>query len=172
MTEAGDLNVSGGFSEAERDAMKQRAEELRAERGGRKKSDNLQAALDAIAEMPDGDRVIAERIHAIVTRVAPHLLARTWYGMPAYADGKDVVCFFQAAAKFDARSTRRSASTTVPSSTTATCGRCRSRSSTGPTRWRRMSKDSSARRSVDRALCVRRQRSWEADDGLSVSDRG
>ena len=95
--------MSDGFSTAEREAMKQRAEELRAQRGGRKKADDLQAALDAIAAMPDGDRVIAERIHAIVTRVAPHLLARTWYGMPAYADGKQVVCFFQAAAKFDAR---------------------------------------------------------------------
>ncbi len=83
--------------------MKQRAEEMRAERGGRKKADNLQATLDAIAEMPDEDRAIAERVHAIVTRVAPDLLPRTWYGMPAYADGKDIVCFFQAAAKFDAR---------------------------------------------------------------------
>jgi uncharacterized protein YdhG (YjbR/CyaY superfamily) len=53
--------------------------------------------------MPEDDRVIAERIHAIVTRIAPHLLARTWCGIPAYADGKDVVCFFQSAAKFEAR---------------------------------------------------------------------
>lgn len=97
------LPASDGFTDAERAAMKQRAEELRAERGGRKKADNLQAALDAIAGMPDDDREIAERVHAIVTRVAPHLLARTWYGMPAYADGKDVVCFFQSADKFDAR---------------------------------------------------------------------
>lgn len=96
-------NVPDGFSAAERAAMKQRAEELRAERGGRKKADGLQAALDAIAEMPEADRVIAERIHAIVMREAPDLLPRTWYGMPAYADGKDVVCFFQAADKFDAR---------------------------------------------------------------------
>ena len=95
--------MSDGFSAAEREAMKQRAEELRAERGGRKKADDLQATLDAIAEMPDGDRAIAERVHAIVTRVAPHLLARTWYGMPAYADGKDVVCFFQGAGKFGSR---------------------------------------------------------------------
>lgn len=94
---------SDGFSAAERAAMKQRAEELRAERGGRKKADNLQATLDAIADMPDDDRAIAERIHTIVTRIAPHLLARTWYGMPAYADGKDVVCFFQGAAKFGSR---------------------------------------------------------------------
>jgi uncharacterized protein YdhG (YjbR/CyaY superfamily) len=98
-----DLTASDGFSAAEREAMRQRADELRAQRGGRKKADNLQAALDAIAEMPEGDRVIAERIHAIVTRVAPQLLARTWYGMPAYADGNEVVCFFQGAAKFDSR---------------------------------------------------------------------
>jgi uncharacterized protein YdhG (YjbR/CyaY superfamily) len=98
-----DLAASDGFSPAEREAMKQRAEELRAERGGRKKADGLQAALDAIAAMPDADRVIAERIHAIVSRVAPQLLARTWYGMPAYADGKAVVCFFQGAAKFGSR---------------------------------------------------------------------
>jgi uncharacterized protein YdhG (YjbR/CyaY superfamily) len=103
MPQPDDLTVSDGFSEAEREAMKQRAQELRAERGGRKKADNLQAALDAIAEMPDGDRTIAERLHAIVTRGAPHLLARTWYGMPAYADGKDIVCFFQGAAKFETR---------------------------------------------------------------------
>jgi uncharacterized protein YdhG (YjbR/CyaY superfamily) len=98
-----EVSVSDGFSAAEREAMKQRAAELRAERGGRKKADDLQAVLDAIAAMPDGDRTIAERVHAIVSRVAPHLLARTWYGMPAYADGKEVVCFFQGAAKFDTR---------------------------------------------------------------------
>lgn len=95
--------TTSGFTTAEREAMRQRAEELRAERGGRKKADNLQAALDAIAEMPDADRTIAERVHAIVTRVAPELLPKTWYGMPAYADSKNVVCFFQAADKFDAR---------------------------------------------------------------------
>jgi len=96
---------SGGFSEAERAAMKERAKELKAQgRGGQKKADNEKAVLDAIAEMPDADRVIAERIHALVTANAPELLPKTWYGMPAYAnsDGK-VVCFFQGAAKFDAR---------------------------------------------------------------------
>lgn len=103
MTENEDLSVPDGFSDAEREAMKNRAQELRAERGGRKKAEGLQAALDAIAEMPAADRVIAERVHAIITRVAPQLLARTWYGMPAYADGKDVVCFFQGAAKFETR---------------------------------------------------------------------
>lgn len=99
----GATKTSSGFTEAEREAMRQRAEELRAERGGKKKADNLQATLDAIADMPENDREIAERIHAIVTRVAPDLLPKTWYGMPAYADDKKVVCFFQAAAKFDAR---------------------------------------------------------------------
>jgi uncharacterized protein YdhG (YjbR/CyaY superfamily) len=98
-----ELQVAGGFSDVEREAMRQRAEELRAERGGRKKADDLQATLDAIAAMPDDDRRIAERVHAIVTRLAPDLLPRTWYGMPAYAAGKQVVCFFQAASKFDAR---------------------------------------------------------------------
>lgn len=97
------LSVSGGFTEAEREAMRQRAAELRAERGGNKKAANLQAALDAIAAMPNNDREIAERIHAIVARVAPHLQAKTWYGMPAWADGKKVVCFFQSAEKFEAR---------------------------------------------------------------------
>ena len=96
---------SGGFSEAERAAMQERAQELKTQgRGGQKKADNERAVLDAIAEMPDADRVLAERIHALVTAHAPQLLSKTWYGMPAYAntDGK-VVCFFQSAAKFDAR---------------------------------------------------------------------
>ncbi|CAN5900252.1 DUF1801 domain-containing protein [soil metagenome] len=96
---------SGGFSEAERAAMKERAKELKAQgRSGQKMADNERAVLDAIAEMPDADRVLAERIHALVTANAPELLPKTWYGMPAYAnaDGK-VVCFFQAAAKFEAR---------------------------------------------------------------------
>jgi len=96
---------SDGFSAAERAAMKERAQELKAQgRSGQKKADNERAVLDAIAEMPDADRVLAERIHALVASGAPDLLPRTWYGMPAYAndDGK-VVCFFQGASKFDAR---------------------------------------------------------------------
>ena len=96
---------SDGFSTAERAAMKARAQELKAQgRSGQKKADNERAVLDAIAEMPDADRVIAERIHALVTAHAPELLPRTWYGMPAYAnpDGK-LICFFKAAAKFDGR---------------------------------------------------------------------
>ena len=93
-----------GFSEAERAAMKERADELRAEgRGGKKKADDLQSVLDKIAEMPEPDRTLAERIHAIVSAAAPDLAPKTWYGMPAYARDGKVVCFFQAAAKFDAR---------------------------------------------------------------------
>jgi uncharacterized protein YdhG (YjbR/CyaY superfamily) len=96
---------SDGFSEAERAAMRARAQELKAQgRSGQKKAENERAVLDAIAEMPDADRSLAERIHALVTANAPELLPKTWYGMPAYAneDGK-VVCFFKAASKFEGR---------------------------------------------------------------------
>jgi uncharacterized protein YdhG (YjbR/CyaY superfamily) len=96
---------SDGFTEAERAAMKARAQELKAQsRSGQKRADNERAVLDAIAEMPDDDRALAERIHALLTANAPELLPKTWYGMPAYAnaDGK-VVCFFKAAAKFEGR---------------------------------------------------------------------
>jgi uncharacterized protein YdhG (YjbR/CyaY superfamily) len=94
-----------GFTAAEREAMKQRAAELRAEgRKGAKRADGLQAVLSRIEQMAPDDRVLAERVHATVTANAPDLWAKTWYGMPAYANaaGK-VVVFFQDAAKFDAR---------------------------------------------------------------------
>ncbi len=97
--------ATSGFSAAERAAMKARAEELKSSgRGGKKKAEEAQACLDAIAAMPDEDRLLAERIHAVVASVAGDLTPKTWYGMPAYAneDGK-VVCFFKAAAKFGAR---------------------------------------------------------------------
>jgi uncharacterized protein YdhG (YjbR/CyaY superfamily) len=87
---------SGGFTAAERAAMKQRAAELRAEgKQGAKKADGLQAVLDAIEKMTPEDRVLAERVHATVSASAPELSPKTWYGMPAYAnaDGKVVVCF-------------------------------------------------------------------------------
>jgi uncharacterized protein YdhG (YjbR/CyaY superfamily) len=87
---------SGGFSAAERAAMKARAAELRAEgKKGAKKADELQAALDSIAKMAPEDRAIAERVHATITEAAPELSAKTWYGMPAYANpaGKTVVAF-------------------------------------------------------------------------------
>jgi uncharacterized protein YdhG (YjbR/CyaY superfamily) len=100
--------TTGGFTDAERAAMVERAREAKAEGRRTSKADKAamaeQDALDKIAEMPDADRVIAERIHAIVRENAPDLAPKTWYGMPAYAnpDGKSVG-FFQAAAKFDAR---------------------------------------------------------------------
>src|SRR6478609_10567563 len=93
-----------GFSQAERDAMKERAAELRAEgKKGAKRADDLQNQLDKIAEMPDEDRVLAERIHAIVTSVAPELDPKTWYGMPAYGRNGKAILFFKPAAKFGAR---------------------------------------------------------------------
>jgi len=96
---------SGGFSAAERAAMKKRAAELRAEgHQGAKKADGLQAVLDSIAEMAPQDRALAERVHVTVTAAAPQLSPKTWYGMPAYAnaDGK-VVVFFQDSGKFNYR---------------------------------------------------------------------
>ncbi|MCU0254923.1 MAG: DUF1801 domain-containing protein [Acidobacteria bacterium] len=90
-----------GFTAEERAAMRERARELKAAKKGEAAEADV---LAKIAEMPEADRVIAERIHAIVRSAAPELAPRTWYGMPAYAnaDGK-VVCFFQAASKFQAR---------------------------------------------------------------------
>lgn len=97
-------NRNSGFTQAERDAMKARAEELKAEgRKGAKKADDLEALLAKVAEMPDDERVMAERIHAIVTRVAPQLDPKTWYGMPAWASDGKVVCFFKPASKFGNR---------------------------------------------------------------------
>jgi uncharacterized protein YdhG (YjbR/CyaY superfamily) len=97
--------TTDGFSAAERAAMKQRAEELRAEgRSGAKKADGLRALLDSIAKMDPADRAIAERVHVTVTATAPDLAPRTWYGMPAYtnAEGK-VVVSFKNAGKFGQR---------------------------------------------------------------------
>jgi uncharacterized protein YdhG (YjbR/CyaY superfamily) len=96
---------SGGFSAAERAAMKARAVELRAEgKQGAKKADGLQAVLDAIGKMAPADRALAERVHVTVTGTAPELSPKTWYGMPAYAnaDGK-VVVSFKNAGKFGQR---------------------------------------------------------------------
>ena len=92
---------SGGFTADERAAMKERARELKAE--GRR-ADGEKALLAKIAEMPEPDRAMAERLHAIITASAPDLSPKTWYGMPAYAnkDGK-VVCYFTPASKFKER---------------------------------------------------------------------
>ena len=95
-----------GFTDEERIAMKERAQELKAEarRGPRaKKADGEGDVLAKIAEMPEPDRAMAERLHAIIKASAPALSPRTWYGMPAYAKDGNVVCFFQSAQKFKTR---------------------------------------------------------------------
>jgi len=97
--------VTDGFSAEERAAMKERAAELRAEgKKGAKKADGLKAVLDSIEAMAPEDRELAGRVHVAITRTAPDLAPRTWYGMPAYAnaDGK-VVVYFQDAGKFKYR---------------------------------------------------------------------
>ena len=94
------------FTADERAAMKERAQELKSvkRRGGRADPAAQEAAVLAkIAELPEADRVVAERFHAIVTSSAPILTPRLWYGMPAYARDGEVVCFFQSAAKFKTR---------------------------------------------------------------------
>jgi uncharacterized protein YdhG (YjbR/CyaY superfamily) len=93
--------TSAGFTAEERAAMKERAQELKAEA---RRADGEKALLAKIAEMPEPDRTMAERLHAIITASAPDLSPKTWYGMPAYAnkDGK-VVCYFTAASKFNSR---------------------------------------------------------------------
>jgi uncharacterized protein YdhG (YjbR/CyaY superfamily) len=92
-----------GFTEEERAAMKERAKELKKGTRGKKQADEEGAVLAKIAEMPAADRVIAERIHAVITEHAPVLKPKLWYGMPAYARDGKVVCFFQAADKFKSR---------------------------------------------------------------------
>lgn len=92
-----------GLSEAELAALKERTAEVKAERRRSPKADKEPEVLATIAEMPQPDRGLAERIHAIIRDVAPELTSRTWYGMPAYAQDGKVLCFFQAATKFDAR---------------------------------------------------------------------
>jgi len=97
---------ASGFTEEERAALKERARELKAEarRGSQaKQADGEKDVLAKIAEMPNPDRTMAERLHAIVKASAPALSPRTWYGMPAYAKDGTVVCFFQSAHKFKAR---------------------------------------------------------------------
>jgi uncharacterized protein YdhG (YjbR/CyaY superfamily) len=97
---------SKGFTDEERAAMKERAQELKAEarRGARAdKADGESAVLAKIAEMQRSDRAMAKRLHAIVKASAPDLSPRTWYGMPAYAKDGKVVCFFQSAQKFKSR---------------------------------------------------------------------
>ncbi|MFI7062715.1 iron chaperone [Kribbella sp. NPDC050124] len=89
-----------GFTEDERDAMKQRARELKAARG---KANEEAAVREKIAELPEHEQAMAERIHELIKDAAPELSPKLWYGMPAYyKDGKNV-CFFQSAGKFKSR---------------------------------------------------------------------
>jgi uncharacterized protein YdhG (YjbR/CyaY superfamily) len=95
-----------GFTDEERGAMKERAQELKAaaRRSPRgKKADEESAVLAKIAEMPEPDRAMAERLHAVIKASAPALSPKLWYGMPAYAKDGKVVCFFQSAHKFKSR---------------------------------------------------------------------
>ncbi|MBB5867311.1 uncharacterized protein YdhG (YjbR/CyaY superfamily) [Allocatelliglobosispora scoriae] len=94
---------SARFTDEERDAMKERAKELKAASRRKAGQDEENSVLEKIAEMPGPDRVLAERIHAIVKANAPALAPKLWYGMPAYARDGKVVCFFQAAQKFKSR---------------------------------------------------------------------
>ncbi len=96
----------GGFTDEERAAMKERAQELKAgaRRGQRTdQADGESDVLAKIAEMPEPDRAMAKRLHAIMKTSAPALSPKTWYGMPAYAKDGEVVCFFQSAQKFKSR---------------------------------------------------------------------
>ena len=88
------------FSAEERAAMRERAQELKAEAA---KANGDSAVLAKIAEMPHADRAMAERLHALIKASAPELAPKTWYGMPAYARDGKVVCFFQSADKFKSR---------------------------------------------------------------------
>ena len=95
-----------GFTDEERGAMKERAQELKAaaRRGPRAdKADGESAVLAKIAEMPEPDRAMGVRLHAVIKASAPALSPRLWYGMPAYAKDGKVVCFFQSAQKFKTR---------------------------------------------------------------------
>jgi uncharacterized protein YdhG (YjbR/CyaY superfamily) len=96
--------ASKGFTAEERAAMKERAKELRAEaRAEKDTAAGERAVLEKIAEMPEPDRTMAERLHAIVKASAPVLSPKTWYGMPAYAKDGKVVCYFTPASKFKER---------------------------------------------------------------------
>jgi uncharacterized protein YdhG (YjbR/CyaY superfamily) len=92
-----------GFTEDERDAMKERAKELKARTRRGAKADTESEVLAKLAEMPESDRVIGERLHAVIKVNAPGLTPKLWYGMPAYARDGKVVCHFQPAVKFKTR---------------------------------------------------------------------
>jgi uncharacterized protein YdhG (YjbR/CyaY superfamily) len=93
-----------GFTAEEKAAMKERARELKAEeRASKDRAAGESALLAKIAEMPEPERTMAQRLHEIITASAPELMPKTWYGMPAYARDGKIVCFFQSAHKFNTR---------------------------------------------------------------------
>ena len=95
---------ANGFTDEERAAMRERAKELKSDaRAKKNKAEGEADVLAKIAEMPNADRAMAKRLHAIIKKNAPDLAPRTWYGMPAYAKDDKVVCFFQSAKKFKSR---------------------------------------------------------------------
>lgn len=96
--------TAAGFTAEERAAMKARVQEMKAEaRANKDRAAGEKAVLAAIAEMPEPDRKLAKRVHALVAANAPVLAPRTWYGMPAYAKGEKIVCYFRPAYKFKDR---------------------------------------------------------------------
>ena len=99
-TSAKRTGAGSKFTAEERAAMKERAKELKS---AKTKEEGERALLAKIAEMPQPDRTMAERLHAIVTKSAPSLSPKTWYGMPAYAKDDEIVCFFKSADKFKSR---------------------------------------------------------------------
>jgi uncharacterized protein YdhG (YjbR/CyaY superfamily) len=99
-TSAKRTGASTKFTAEERAAMKERARELKS---AKTKEEGERALLEKIAEMPEPDRGMAKRLHAIVTASAPSLSPKTWYGMPAYAKDDEIVCFFKSADKFKSR---------------------------------------------------------------------
>ena len=104
MAERKTSEKSKRFSAEERAAMKERARELKAEeRANRDRAAGESDLLAKIAEMPEPDRTLAERVHAVVTASAPVLSPKTWYGMPAYAKDGKIVCYFKSADKFKSR---------------------------------------------------------------------
>ena len=99
-----DSETSAGFTAEERAAMKERAKELKAEaRANKNKAEAERAVLAKIAELPEPERAMATRLHAIITASAPELSPKTWYGMPAYARDGKVICYFTPASKFNSR---------------------------------------------------------------------
>lgn len=104
-TSSATRKTSGGLTAEERAAARERAQELKAEaRANQTRADGERDVLAKIAEMPEAERAIATRLHALIMASAPELSPKTWYGMPAYANGDGkVVCHFQSAGKFNTR---------------------------------------------------------------------